>query len=70
MAGAEKLMRREEMQGHCYYEAMHWESSRQLTIRVFGRTEEVPSREFTYYFCVDVPSGETKLLKKEDREPE
>jgi hypothetical protein len=69
VAGVEKLIQKEEMEGHFYYEALRWETSRRLQIRVFGHTDENPSHGFAYYLSVDIKSGDTKLLKKEDQEP-
>jgi len=69
VAGVENLIQKEEMEGHCYYEALRWDSSRRLQIRIFGHTDENPSHGFAYYLSVDTQSGEAKLMKKEDQEP-
>ena len=65
----EKLMQKEEREGHCYYEALRWETSHRLEIRVFGHTDEDRSHGFAYYLLVDSQSGEAKLVKKENQEP-
>jgi hypothetical protein len=69
VVGVENLIQKEEMVGHCYYEALRWETSHRLQIRIFGHTDENPSHGFAYYLSVDTQSGEVKLMKKEDHEP-
>ena len=65
----EKILQKEELRGHCYYEALSWESRQRLAIRIFGHTDANPSHGFAYYLSVDCASGEAKLLRKEDKEP-
>ena len=67
--GLDKIIQKAELQGHCYREAMRWEDSKRLNIRIFGHTDENPSHGFTYYLLVDVSTGTAKLLKKENKEP-
>ena len=69
VAGVKKLIQKEELEGHCYYEALRWESPRRLQIRIFGHTDENPSHGFAYYLSVDTQSGGATLVKKEDQEP-
>jgi hypothetical protein len=69
VAGVAKLILNEELSGHCYFEALRWEPNHRLAIRIFGHTDENPSHGFAYYLSVDASSGDAKLLKKEDQEP-
>lgn len=69
VVGVEKLIQKEELQGHCYYEALKWEPEHRLTIWIFGHTDENPSHGFAYYLSVDTISGDAKLVKKENKEP-
>jgi hypothetical protein len=68
ISGIGKLVQKEELEGHCYFEALAWEGEHRLWIKIFGHTDENPSHGFTYYLSVDTSSGEAKLLKKEDKE--
>ncbi|MCU0894493.1 MAG: hypothetical protein MUD06_09245 [Rhodospirillales bacterium] len=36
VTGIAKLIRKEELEGHCYQEALQWESPRRLAIRIFS----------------------------------
>jgi hypothetical protein len=64
----EKIVSKVELGGHCYYEALKWNSAHNLSIRIFGHTDENPSHDFTYYLSVDTVSGMAKLLRKENEE--
>lgn len=66
--GIETLIPRDELQGHCYYEALRWENRRRLLIRVFGHTDENPSHGFAYYLSVDTANGAGKLIRQSDAE--
>lgn len=68
--GIEKLVWKDELEGHCYYEALRWESGSRLAIRIFGHTDVNPSHGFAYYLSVDTQSGATTLVRKEDEEPD
>lgn len=68
VAGVERLVRREEMEGHCYYEALRWETPERLQIRIFGHTDKNPSHGFAYYLSVDTQSGASSLMKIGDQE--
>jgi uncharacterized protein YecT (DUF1311 family) len=57
-----------DLGGHCYYEALSWDTSHRLYIRVFGHPDQKPLHGFTYFFIVDIASGEAQLLLKEDEE--
>ena len=48
---------REELTGHCYFEAVKWLSARHLQIRVSGHRDEYPANGFEYYFIFDTASG-------------
>jgi len=65
----EKIVPKVELGGHCYYEALEWNSAHNLSIRIFGHTDENPSHGFAYYLSVDTVSGMAKLLRKENEEP-
>jgi hypothetical protein len=69
VAAIEKLIQKDELEGHCYFEALRWEAEHQLAIRIFGHTDENPAHGFAYYLSVDTLSGVAKLVKKEDQEP-
>jgi len=60
-----KLLHKEELEGHCYFEALAWEGEHRLRIKIFGHADEKPLHGFTYYLSVDTRSGEATLLKKE-----
>ena len=64
-----KFVLNEELEGHCYFEALKWENAQRLLIRVFGHTDENPSHGFAYYFSVDTTSGVPRLVKKVNAEP-
>lgn len=68
--GVMGIVEKAELEGHCYYEALKWEASRRLLIRISGHTDENPSHGFAYYLSVDTSSGISKLVKKESREPD
>ena len=63
------IVSKEETEGHCYYEALKWESENKLAMRVFGHTDENPSHGFCYYLLVDTLSQKAALVRKENREP-
>ena len=48
------IAQRAELEGHCYYEALKWESAQQLLIRVFGHIDESESHGYAYY-CRSIP---------------
>ena len=62
------IAQKAELEGHCYYEAVKWEGSQQLLIRVFGHTDENQSHGFTYYLSVNTSPGIAKLVRKFDAE--
>ena len=55
---------REELNGHCYFEALKWLNSRQLQIRVSGHRDEYPANGFEYELIFDLASGGFKKLTK------
>src|SRR5205823_11147162 len=48
---------REELTGHCYFEAVKWLTGRQLQIRISGHRDEYPANGFDYEFIFDLASG-------------
>ena len=52
-AVARALLTEGELVGHCFWEALKWETGGQLRIRVFGHTDENPGHEFGYEFIFD-----------------
>ena len=69
VAKVQQLVPKEELEGHCYFEALRWEAEHRLAIRIFGHTDENPSHGFAYYLSVDTISGDAKLVKKETEAP-
>lgn len=65
---AQALILPAELAGHCYYEALRWETPQRLRIRVFGHTDENPSHGFTYYFSIETDSGRATLIKHHNEE--
>jgi len=61
---ADKLISKDELEGHCYHEALSWDGASKLLIRIFGHTDANPSHGFSYYFLVDVATGSAKFIKK------
>lgn len=55
----------EELIGHCYREALYWDSIGRLYFRIFGHTDMNPSYGFIYYFRLDPKSGDSILISKE-----
>jgi len=58
---------REELSGHCYFEAVKWLTGRRLQIRISGHRDEYPANNFEYDFIFDIASGGFK--KVTDRKP-
>ena len=65
---ADKLILRDELEGHIYHEALRWEGPSQLLIRIFGHTDANPSHGFAYYFLIDITTGGAKFIKKGNTE--
>src|SRR6266487_2572782 len=57
----------EELQGHCYWEALRWQEDGQLCFRIFGHTDTARSREFSHVFLVKLPDGAVTVIK--DKNP-
>jgi len=55
---------REELDGHCYFEAVKWLSGRRLQIRIWGHRDEYPANGFEYDFIFDIASGGFKKVTK------
>jgi hypothetical protein len=68
-AAARAFLTKDELVGHCYWEALKWESRGQLRIRVFGHTDnENPGHQFAYEFIFD-QDKKTAILVKKDSGP-
>jgi len=57
---------REELNGHCYFEAVKWLNRRHLQIRISGHRDEYPANGFEYEFIFDVASGASKRVTKKE----
>jgi hypothetical protein len=57
-------IQREELNGHCYFEAVKWLNSQHLQIRISGHRDEYPANSFEYEFIFDLASGGFKKLTK------
>lgn len=55
----------EEINGHCYFEAVDWMDSHRLKIRVFGHRDDYPANGFDYGFIFDCVSGGFKKITGE-----
>ncbi len=55
---------REELNGHCYFEALKWSNGRHLQIRISGHRDEYPANGFEYEFIFDLASGGFKNVTK------
>jgi len=55
---------REELNGHCYFEALKWSNGRHLQIRISGHRDEYPANGFEYEFIFDLGSGEFKKVTR------
>ncbi len=55
---------REELNGHCYFEAAKWLNGRDLQIRISGHRDEYPANGFEYEFIFDLASGGFKKVTK------
>jgi len=53
---------REELSGHCYFEAVKWLTGRRLQIRISGHRDEYPAKNFEYDFIFDIASGGFKKV--------
>ena len=60
---------REELNGHCYFEAVKWLSGRRLQIRISGHRDEYPANGFDYEFIFDLASGGFKKGNEEKAKP-
>src|SRR6266404_4024210 len=58
---------REELNGHCYFEAVKWLTGRRLQIRISGHRDEYPANSFEYEFIFDVASGGFKKVTMKKR---
>ena len=58
----DKIVPKDELEGHCYLEALRWGNSLHLEIRIFGHTDENPSREFAHHLEVDLVTSIAKPL--------
>jgi len=54
----------EELDGHCYFEAVKWLNGRHLQIRISGHRDEYPANGFDYEFIFDLASGGFKKVTK------
>jgi hypothetical protein len=61
-----KNLLQEELRGHAYWEALEWETSTILIVRVFGHTDEANGHEFIYKFRMDLKARTYSLLHKEN----
>ncbi len=59
----------EELDGHCYFEAVKWLNGRQLQIRISGHRDEYPANGFDYEFIFDLASGGFKKGNEEKAKP-
>jgi hypothetical protein len=55
---------REQLGGHCYFEATNWIDPRHLRVRVFGHTEQARGRSFEHVYVFDLRSGNFEQLGK------
>lgn len=55
---------REELQGHCYWEALSWQADGQLRFRNFGHTNTARSWEFSHVFLVRLPDGVVTVVER------
>jgi hypothetical protein len=55
---------REELNGHCYFEAVKWLNGRHLQVRISGHRDEYPANGFEYEFIFDLASGRFKKVTK------
>ena len=62
---ARAFLTENELVGHCYWEALKWESGSQFRIRAFGHTDEHQGHEFAYEFILDPDKKSAKLVKKD-----
>ncbi|SRR6266571_3637163 len=57
---------REELTGHCYFEAVKWLTGRRLKIRISGHRDEYPANGFEYDFIFDLASGRFKKVTRKE----
>jgi len=55
---------REELSGHCYFEAVKWLNGRHLQIRISGHRDEYPANGFEYEFIFDLAADRFKKVTK------
>src|SRR2546427_2236787 len=55
---------REELSGHCYFEAVKWLAGRRLQIRISGHRDQYPANGFEYEFIFGLGSGGFKKVTK------
>jgi hypothetical protein len=60
----------EELQGHCYWEALSWQADGQLRFRIYGHTDTARSREFSHAFLVKLPEGTITVVKSKRPNPQ
>ena len=58
---------REELKGHCYFDALKWLNGRHLQIRIYGHRDEYPANGFEYEFIFDLASG--RFRKVTEKKP-
>jgi len=63
---ARRFMARDELSGHCYWEALSWDPARQLRLRAFGHTDTRQSHQFAYEFMVDVARKSAVVVNQEN----
>ncbi len=69
MATMRATVSRQELQGHCYWEALNWQADGQLRFRIFGHTDTNPGWEFAHVFLVKLPEGVVTVVKSKGPNP-
>jgi hypothetical protein len=59
------IILKDELTGHCYWEAVYWDGDGRLYYRIFGHTDTNQSNGFIYYFRFEPRSGNSSLISKE-----
>lgn len=60
-----KHLGRDEREGHIYWEALKWESSHVILLRVFGHTDEAHGHAFCYTFRANLSDLTVAQLSKD-----
>ena len=55
---------REELGGHCYFEATKWIDPHHLRVRVFGHTDQARGRSFEHVYMFNIRTGNFEQLGK------